>query len=1338
MRKRYFILLFIILNWLFSIFICNANTNSHFKNLSITNGLSQNYISSIIQDNQNFMWFGTKNGLNKYDGFQIKEYVFTQEGNLPADNYIKSLFKDSTGKIWVITTNNRLYYYKSNEDKFFEFIKPELLNNNNSLLSVSSISEDNEKIIWIGTKAGILYGYDLKNPTSPLLKSASVKAPIQVVTSIDNNLIIGCEDKKGIWHFNKRELSFYQTSTDSLYNNMHISCFQQNASHELLFISKECGIMKYGKRKEIFEYKNKNDFINTFMLWDEGSILYSTEVSGTFSYNKNNKNEPIKKILTGETQLGSVSSTCFYKDTSGGLWIGTTNAGLFYYNTSSYDFHLESLTEQINNTKSFNSVLSLYPMEDNKILVGLDHKGIKIYDKKSRSLLQHPITKIYPQLSEASINGVLYDSRGFTWVATHMQSVKVYGSEPEQSFINKQLEKILLNDCSVKSVYEDSKHRIWIAMTNGPILCYHPNKQEFTKHQYRNTKAFILLEDKIGRIWLGSCVGLFLFNEQTSNFELVLQLDNDNEYGYANNIFSICEVDSTLWLCSHEGLIEYCPESKKYSVYTTQNGLSSNQTKSALYDKEGYRLWISTDKGLSSLNLKTRKFFNYGIEDNIRYKEFNHASSMKDKDGNFYFGCVNGFYSFKSKQIQEDIKVPKVVITNLRIPSHRIQGKEINNNINSDLIPIGNKKELKIPFVNSIFTLQYVAPSYINSQKIEYACRLVNFSDEWTYMGKEHSVTFTSLQPGTYYFQVKASSGNGIWLNDYTSLKLIILPPWYLTIGAFICYLFIAICITVLFMRMYANRIYIRSQLANEQFERQHLEKLNEMKMLFFSNVTHELRTPLTLILSPVNNLLNKAVPIKDKHKFLLVIQRNAILLLELVNELLDFSKLEAGNMEFNPKETELVEVINKLIEIFMPLANDKHINIEFNHALNSLWCVADKSIIKKIVSNLLSNALKYTPDKGNVCINLQVINDEKNPKVQICVQDTGRGIAEQDQSFIFNRFYQIKDNDSYGTGIGLAIVKNLAALHNGTISLKSKLGEGSSFTLEVPFVRTEISDKVVIKSEINSATACSSDPESNTFIHNKTYKILITEDNKDLLFYLSHLLSTQYNVVTATNGKIGLEKAQSEMPDVIISDVLMPEMDGKEFCKQVKKNVNTCHIPFLLLTALISKDSEKEGLAIGADDYITKPFDSDILMTKIDNLIKSRILITRREQTLIALKPIESPKIDKDSQFLLELIELIKSNLNKADLKIDDLSKEMGISHTPFYKKIKELTNQTPNEFLKRIRLEQAKSMLSEKELTISEIAYKTGFNSPKYFRNCFKDQYGMTPSEYLESLNL
>ena len=539
-------------------------------------------------------------------------------------------------------------------------------------------------------------------------------------------------------------------------------------------------------------------------------------------------------------------------------------------------------------------------------------------------------------------------------------------------------------------------------------------------------------------------------------------------------------------------------------------------------------------------------------------------------------------------------------------------------------------------------------------------------------------------------------------------------------------------------MRMYANRIKMRRQLANEQFERQHLEKLNEMKMSFFSNVTHELRTPLTLILSPINNLLNKTVSMKDRREYMLVIQRNALILLELVNELLDFSKSEAGNIVFSPRQVDLVEIIEKQMNIFLPLAADKRIEVTFNTQLEALWCVADKSIIKKIISNLLSNALKYTPDDGSVCIDLQLVGDGDKRMLQLSVKDTGRGISEHDQNFIFNRFYQTKDNDSYGTGIGLALVKNLASIHNGTISLQSDLGKGSVFTLEIPYVESNPLNEAVIPQEkevskVNYTDVCQNDVCTKP----KAYKVLIAEDNKDLLFYLSHLLGTQYTVIAAENGKVGLEKAQQEMPDIILSDVMMPEMDGKEFCKQIKQNVNTCHIPFLLLTALISKEAEKEGLTVGADDYITKPFDADILLTKISNLIKSRMLISRREQTLTALKPTESQAIDKDSQFLLDLIELIKANLGKADLKIDDLSREMGISHTPFYRKIKELTNQTPNEFLKHIRLEQAKKLLSEGKLTISEIAYQTGFNSPKYFRNCFKDQYGMTPSEFQESNN-
>ena len=1182
---------------------------------------------------------------------------------------------------------------------------------------------------------GGVFGLDLIHPEKPIVQSARIKAPIRAVIPFDDEILISCVGDESIWHLNQNDFTFYQTATDSLYNGINILSVQQPSSHELLFACKDLGIISYGESEPLLKYTTPNDFIRSFIALSKDTLLYATENSGTFSYHKEGKNA-FSKRMNQENAFPSASAcTCFYKDRSDRLWMGTTNMGVFYSNPSSDFFQFESLGNLTNKTSCINSVLSLYPMNDDKLVIGLDHKGVQIYDSKTASLTLHPITQRYPDLTEGSINSVLVDSRGFTWAATYMNSLKVDGPLPETQVINNLIAENMPANCSVKYVYEDSKQRVWIAASNQPIFCYNSATKEMIRYAYTNTDSFCLVEDQNHTIWLGTYVGLFRFNEQTATFERNFLPDKTNEYGYTNRIVSICEANHSLWLCSHNGLIEYHPDSKEYTIYTTNEGLSSNQTKAALYDEEGERLWVSTDKGLNAVNLKTKKILSYGLDDNIIYKEFNHASSMKDSKGIFYFGCVNGYYHFNPKLIKENTESPQVVLTNLRIPDN-LYNNEITKKENSHLIPIGNKKEIEIPFSNPIFTLQYVAPSYENNQKTEYACRLINFSDSWTYMGKERSVTFTTLRPGTYLFQVKASNGNGFWSNNYTSLKVVILPPWYLTIWALLAYLLLVICIIIFFMRLYANRIKMKSQLANEQFERQHIEKQNDMKMSFFSNVTHELRTPLTLILSPINNLLNKTVSIKDRREYLLIIQRNALILLELVNELLDFSKSEAGNIVFNPQQANLVEIIEQQINIFLPLATDKRIEVTFNTQLKTLWCVADKSIIKKIVSNLLSNALKYTPDDGSVSVDLQLAGDGDKRMIQLSVKDTGRGIAEHDQKFIFNRFYQIKDNDSYGTGIGLALVKNLASIHNGTISLQSDLGKGSVFTLKIPYVEAEQLNEAEMPQESEGSTVYYTDVYPNDVCSKeKAHKVLIAEDNKDLLFYLSHLLGTQYTVITAENGKVGLEKAQQEMPDVILSDVLMPEIDGKEFCKQIKQNVNTCHIPFLLLTALISKEAEKEGLTVGADDYITKPFDAEILLTKISNLIKSRMLISRREKTLKALKPIESKIIDKDSQFLLNLIELIKANLGKADLKIDDLSREMGISHTPFYNKIKKLTNQTPNEFLKHIRLEQAKNLLSEGKLTISEIAYQTGFNSPKYFRNCFKEQFGMTPSEFQEN---
>lgn len=1334
--------------WLLIVFLHACfNTSGHpkcdyyFEQITIADGLSQNYITCIQQDVQGFIWLGTQNGLNKYEGYQIKEYNFSSgEPNSLIDNNISTIFSDSYQQLWIGTHNGLCYYRPQTDD--FEHIKlDDLSDNSPENLHILSLYEDQDHILWIGTAGGMLYAYHLKEKQIERYSYSIQRAPIQALTSYRDSLVIGCSNFQGTMHLDKEAKHVFRTASDSLHYHTSVTSFLKINNDELWIGSYNKGLMKYGEQKPVLTISP----IQGLCLVSDTLIMIATENNGLFEYNKQKEKTLPINTSQKETNLNSNAITCLHTDRTGIIWVGTTNGGVNKFDPNRNNFKYIALHTEDLSRQSIHSVLALGEIDDENLLIGLDNKGLYTYNKVTGKILPHDFTRHFPELKETPINAVLHDSRGLTWIGTYCKSMKVVGPQPEMNHINRLITQEFPASSSVKYLYEDSRNQIWIATSHGEVFCYHPATRTLDKYD----KAFNTLinpnvilsfyEDKKHRIWVGSLCGLYCFDEELQEFQHVYLPSKENLFIAKNMIIPICQVGETLWLGTQDGLVEYFLETKKTNHFNTSDGLPSNKIKGLLFDAKSNHLWISTDKGLSNLDLKSKKFTNFGLEDGIVNREFNNMSYLCDRNGEFFFGSINGIYHFYPEQIRTNPNVPKVVITDYQLYDSTRQ-KEGIKELHS--IPIITGEEIRIPYSESTFSINYVALNYTNTKKNGYAYRLKNYDNKWRYVGGQRLATFTNLDPGTYSFQVIASNNDGVWNKEGCSLKIIILPPWYRTIWAYIIYIIAGVSFLFLLMRFYTNRIKMKSQLANEQFERKQLEKLNQLKMQFFSNITHEFRTPLTLILSPLNSIINQTVGKNVQHDYLKIIQNNAIKLLDLVNELLDFSKSEAGHFSFKPVTSDLIEVLKQEIHTFMPLAEGKHIDLQYIYKESSLVCIADTVIIQKIVSNLLSNAIKHTPEEGHINVYLEKICHER-PKIQIGIEDSGKGIPHDQQQLIFERFYQMKEDSYNGTGIGLALVKNLIDLHHGTIRVESNVNTGSKFIVEIPYIeasqlsdiQTEIPDKKELLSQ--NAIHIIEEKDSNSTEKLKCPTILIAEDNKELRIYIASLLANSYNVLTAENGKVALEIAQKELPHVILSDILMPEMDGKEFCRQIKQDIHTCHIPFIMITALASENDQKKGLTVGADDYLTKPFNPEILLSKISNMLQSRALLSRQAKTFQALQPEEVTAEDKDSQFLLDLIEIIKANLSNSELKIDDLGKELGMSHTPFYKKIKQLTNQTPNDFLKSIRLEQAKKLLTDSNFNISEIAYLTGFSSPKYFRECFKKQYGENPTEFLERRN-
>lgn len=1330
-------LLLVLLNICF-----NASGHSrcdhYFEQITIADGLSQNHITCIYQDAKGFIWFGTQNGLNKYDGYQIKEYNFSSnEPHSLINNNISALFSDSYQQLWI-GTHDGLCRYRPQTDDFENIHLDSLSDNNPENCYILSFYEDQDHTLWIGTGGGMLYAYHLEEKRIEYYSYSIGQAPIQALTVYRDSLLMGCSNDQGIMHLNKETGQVFRTVSDSLYRNISVTSFLKTNREELWVGSYNKGLFRYGKPCPVFQIPT----IQHLCLAEDSLIMIATENNGLFEYNRQKEN--ILSINAGqkETNLNSNSITCLYTDLTDILWVGTTNGGVNKFDPNRNNFKYISLHTEDLSRQSIHSVLALGRLDTENLLIGLDNKGLYTYNKATGKILPHELSSYFPELKEVPINAVLHDSRGFTWAGTYCKSIKVVGPQPEQNHINRLIDQALPGSSSVKCIYEDSKNQIWIATSHGEVVCYHPATRTLDKY-YKALNTLInpnlilsLYEDNENRIWAGSMCGLYRFDEKRQDFEHVYMPNKENPLVNKNIIIPICQVEDALWLGTQDGLTEYFYQTKKTTHFNTGDGLPSNKIKGLLFDARSNHLWISTDKGLSNLDLRSKRFTNFGLEDGIINREFNNMSYLCDQDGEFFFGSVNGIYHFHPEQIKTNPHAPEIIITSYQLYDNTRQEKGMKE-LHS--IPVADGEEVCIPYSESTFSINYVALNYTNTKKNEYAYRLENYNNKWRYVGAQRIATFTNLDPGTYYFQVMASNGEGVWNKKGRTLKIIILPPWYRTVWAYAVYAILVLFFLFLLLRFYANRIKMKSQLEKEQFERKQLEKLNQLKMQFFSNITHEFRTPLTLILSPLDSIINQRVGKSVQNDYLKIIQNNAIKLLELVNELLDFSKSEAGHFTFKPTLTNPIRVLEKEVHTFTPLAEAKHINLKYICKESPFTCIADTIIIQKIVSNLLSNAIKHTPEEGQINVYLTKKLD-KEPKIEICIEDSGKGIPEDQQRLIFERFYQMKEDSSNGTGIGLALVKNLIDLHQGTIRVDSNIGVGSKFIIEIPYVESSQPAETKIEEPKEEEDFAQNTPyiidekDSTAVEKSKCYTVLIAEDNKELRIYISSLLTNSYNVLTAENGKIALEIAQKKLPDIILSDVLMPEMDGKEFCQHIKQDIHTCHIPFIMISALASESYQKEGLTLGADDYLTKPFNPDILLSKVSNILQSRTLISRRTKTLQALEPDEIPSEDKDSQFLLNLIEIIKANLSNADLKIDDLGKELGMSHTPFYKKIKQLTNQTPNDFLKNIRLEQAKKLLLDSNLNISEIAYLTGFNSPKYFRECFKKHYGESPTEFLE----
>ena len=1338
--------------------VSSRNQLLKFKQFSLAEGLSQSSVLCILQDSKGFMWFGTRDGLNKYDGHSFKTYRFDYRNkNSISNSFIKSLLEDENGNIWI-GTNNGLNKYLPSKDSFERFKHNEsessLINN-----EIWSLASHGKGYLWVGTNAG-LEKFNIKTKKSEHLK---------IDKSILKNHIryLFKDSKENLWVCNRENISLYSNQKNEFIEISYPSTQirKSTSNYAPVIYQDRSGTIWLGYRDGLAIYNNeKNEFqhfkielgdINT--ITEEVRTFYE-DVFGNFwvgTYNGlyiiNKKRTSISHYTHDENNFNSLSQNSVYSiigDTKGDVWIGTYAGGVNYYDRS-YDIFKNYYAGSNNYKLNYKVVSSLIEEPSGNLWIGTEGGGLNFLNKETGQFSHFTNNKNKPSsISTNNIKSIIRTKEGNFWIGTHEGGLNFLNPN-KKPFVFEKYKRQTENEASLSnnrviSLFEDYKKNIWVGTSGGGLNMYDLQKNTFL----RIKDTSLLIGEIIFNIThthnkdillISGNKGLATININSKEITPIkYQITKENE---GNIISTLCAYEDkfkNLWIGTEgNGLFYYDTKTKSSIKYGRSEGLPNEVIYTILPD-DFNSIWFSTNKGLSRFNLESHQFKNFDVSDGLIENEFNYGAKLKLKNKELMFGSANGIVFFNPDRIIENSFIPPVYITSISVNNEPyFSGTDI-------------AKDIELTHDQNVFSFNFIALSYSQSDKNKYAYKLEGFDKDWNYVGNKKSATYTNLDPNEYVFKVKASNNDGLWNEKGQSISIKILPPFWKTWWAYLFYLVLLITTLYLIRKYSLLRIHEKNELKQERLEKEKIEEINSLKLKLFTNISHDFRTPLTLIVGPLERMLKNNEGnsyIQKQHK---TMYRNASVLLQLINQLLDFRKSESGKLKLKASQNNIVLFIENIKKSFEELAEFREIDYSFKSTNKNLEIWFDVVNLKKVIFNLLSNAFKFTPNNGKIKIRISVTekNSKKGEFVKIEIKDSGKGIPKKNLSFIFDRFYQIERDESSrsGTGIGLALAKSVIELHKGSIKVKSKEKEGTSFVILLPFGKKHLSKEQIIKEihEIETvnfyeeATISSLKEKSETDVSEKVEInselpiILIVEDNPEVRVFVKQIFQNNNNILEADNGEKALEIAKNNSLDLIISDVMMPIMNGIELCEKIKTNVITSHIPVLLLTAKTSQDSQKEGYKTGADAYVTKPFDSSILEQKVKNLLKTRQNLIKKLKKDIILKPKELEITSADEIFLKKSISLIEQNINNADFSINDFITEIGMSRSALYRKLKALTGQSITEFIRTIKLKRAAQLISQTKRTISEIAFSLGFNDLKHFRKSFQKLFNELPSQY------
>ena len=1324
------------------------------------NELSSSLINAIYQDKRNYIWIATEDGLNKFDG--VKFSIYKNNPDDPTsikNNYVRDLFEDSSGRFWIGCINGALLYNRTT-DSFREI----QLFQGDSLVfpHITSIIESRDKEIWMSTSgSGIIR---IKENDTIYCKDVSLSERLSSL-----HLTSVFQDSKGIfWIASESQgLNRYDPTTDkvTIFKAPHsiksdqISAICEDRNGDIYVGTMTNGLYKFNSATQVFDfipYKNKSTlFIKTLFVDKHNRLLVGTDGQGMKILNKEKMFLEDYQMLSAQFNFSRMKVHAICQDKAGNIWTGLFQKGVLLDPENPNKFDYWGFKSYNKNIIGSGSVMSLLKDKEGSLWIGTDNYGMYKLNKYGEST--HYAHSENPNSVPNIVLSMIEDEQGYIWIGSYLQGLARFNKQTGQcvyyDYSKVDVEQNIARN-KIFCLTKDQDNKLWIGTNGAGVYVFDLVTMEYIKHyhtranevgeQIPNNWVNAIECDSKGTIWIGSYGGVIAINSLTGEKQ---EYTKDGTSLSGNVVYCIEEdMYNNLWVGTTEGLTFFDLKNNKNKIYTTKDGLPSNVICSILEDETG-NIWLSTHAGIAKFIVEEEKFINFYASDGLQGNEFNMGSAHKDRNNQFFFGGINGITAFYPSEIN-DQRVP----LNLFLTALQIMDKPVVAGQKSGRHEIINKfiadvDTIKLNYTDKMLTLEFSTFDFGFSGHVNYQYMLDGLNSQWlsTEQGSNR-ITFTNISPGVYKLYVKA-----IIYNDSSKAKtftLIIYPPWYLTLWAKILY----VCLFLLMIWATSRVITDRARHRNELIRREHSEQINEAKLQFFINVSHEIRTPMTLVISPLEKLImeNKDA---DKQKVYLLMYRNAQRILRLINQLMDVRKLDKGLMLVSFRETDMVGFIDDIMQTFEYQANRRNINLTFSHTDKQLMVWIDLNNFDKVLVNILSNAFKFTPDDGNIDISLRTGIDENETGAlrnyfEIIISDTGIGIEESKVEKIFERFYQINnDSSGFGTGIGLHLSRSLVELLHGKISAKNHPNRrGSEFVIRLPLGNAHLKENekmtgtvpAIQKTKTTSQLQLQEPEEkSKVAVKSKTkYRVLIVDDEDEIRNYIKEELSPLYKVSEAKNGKEALEYILKEKPNLIISDVMMPELDGNALVKKVKANINVNHIPIILLTAKASDEDKAEGLEMGADAYIAKPFNVDLLKVRIVNLLENRERlehkITDSEENKSLIKPVVLRSSD---QILYEkIINLINNNISNSDLNVEFLANGVGMSRVHMHRKLKELTNQSARDFIRSIRLKQAGELLSKQKLTVSEVAYALGFVNLSHFSNSFRDFYGMSPKEYAE----